>query len=558
MATLSGEKLWLKKDVGWVAEVDQKHRLQDLPGETGIGHVRWATHGGITLDNAHPHLDCTGRVAVVHNGIIENYQELRQRLSARHRLTSETDTEVIPHLIEEYLEEGHPMEEAVRLALQQLTGSYAIAAVFSGEPAKLVGARHDSPLVAGVASGSLFLASDALAFLEHTDQVLFPEDGEVVVLNGNGEVRCLDRQGQPMERTPKPLGWSSQEVSKNGHDFFMLKEILEQPETMRCALDQDPDHMNSLAMDILRARQVVITACGTSRYAALVGRYLFSRLAGKFCDVVMGSEFHYFSDSIDKTTVVIAVSQSGKTADVVEGVKRAKANGAQVLSLVNAPGSYLARISDQVIPLNCGPEICVAATKSFVNQLVVFYLLASAMMGRPNGILHDIEEISHLIEKNIRDTDETIKAVAKATYHREHFYYIARGINFAIAVEGALKLKELAYIHAEGMPAGELKHGTLALIEEGTPVVAVCPRDYTFSETLSNAMEARSRGGLIIGVSDQNNPVFHHWLPIPEVEEAYYPLVSVVPLQLLAYHLSVLRGKNPDRPRNLAKSVTVK
>lgn len=558
MATLSGGKLWLRKDVGWVADVDQRLRLQELPGETGIGHVRWATHGGVTPDNAHPHLDCTGRVAVVHNGIVENYQELRQRLSARHRFTSETDTEVIPHLIEEYLEEGHPLEEAVRLALKQVTGAYAIAAVFSGEPAKLVGARRDSPLVAGVADGSLFLASDALAFLEHTDQMLFPEDGEVVMLNGGGEVRCLDGQGKPVERTPSPLGWSYQEVSRNGHDFFMLKEILEQPETVRRALDQDADYINTLAKDILRARQVVITACGTSRYAALVGRYLFSRLAGKFCDVVMASEFHYFSDSIDKNTLVIAVSQSGETADVIEGVKQARANGAQILSLVNAPGSYLARISHRVIPLNCGPEICVAATKSFVNQLVVFYLLASAMMDRPNGISHDIEEISHLIEKNIRETDETIKEVAQAICHREHFYYIARGINFAIAVEGALKVKELAYIHAEGMPAGELKHGTLALIEEGTPVVVVCPQDNTFSETLSNAMEARSRGGLIIGVSGQNNPVFHHWLPIPTVEEAYYPLVSVVPLQLLAYHLSVLRGNNPDRPRNLAKSVTVK
>lgn len=558
MATLSGGQLWLKKDVGWVADVARKHHFQDLPGLTGIGHVRWATHGGITEANAHPHTDCSGRVAVVHNGIIENYQELRERLSVRHRFTSETDTEVIPHLIEEYLEKGHPLEEAVRLALQELTGAYAIAVVFSGEPDKLVGARRDSPLVAGVGNGSLFLASDALAFLQHTDKVLFPEDGEMVILNGNSGLTCLNAAGEPVARTPTPLGWGYQEVSKKGHDFFMRKEILEQPETMRCALQQDPEYMNSLAMDILRARQVVITACGTSRFAALVGRYLFSKLAGKFCDVVMASEFHYFSESIDKNTLVIAVSQSGETADVVQGVKQARANGAQILSLVNTPGSHLARLSHRVVHLNCGPEICVAATKSFVNQLVVFYLLASAMMNRLNGIVHTMEDISHLVETNIRETEDIVRAVAQATHHKEHFYYIARGINFAIAVEGALKVKELAYIHAEGMPAGELKHGTLALIEEGTPLVVVCPQDYTFSETLSNAMEARSRGGLIIGLSDRPNPIFHHWLPIPKVEEIYYPLVSVVPLQLLAYHLSVLRGKNPDRPRNLAKSVTVK
>ncbi len=558
MATFSEGKLWLAKDVGWVADVDRKHHLHNLPGNTGIGHVRWATHGGATLENAHPHLDCTGRVAVVHNGIVENYQELRYRLGAHHRFISETDTEVIPHLIEEYLEDGHPLEEAVRLASQQLAGSYAFVVMYSEEPGKLVGTRRDSPLIAGVASKGLFLASDAQAFLMHTDQVLYPEDCEVVVLNGSGEVRCLDSQGNPAVRHPGPLGWSVQAASKDGYDFFMLKEIMEQPQAIRSALKQDPEHIDSLALDILRARRVIITACGTSRYAALVGRYLFSKLAGKFCDVIMASELHYFSDSIDKNTLVIAVSQSGETADVVQGVKQARADGARILSLVNTPGSQLCRISNWVITLNCGPEISVAATKSFVNQIVVFYLLASAMMSPRNGLIRKMEEISQLIEKNIKDTSDAILAVAGATFTREHFYYIARGINFAIAVEGALKVKELAYIHAEGMPAGELKHGTLALIEEGTPVVVICPRDYTFRETLSNAIEARSRGGLIIGVSDQPNPVFHHWLPIPNVDEIYYPLVSVAPLQLLAYYLSVLSGNNPDRPRNLAKSVTVK
>jgi glucosamine--fructose-6-phosphate aminotransferase (isomerizing) len=311
-------------------------------------------------------------------------------------------------------------------------------------------------------------------------------------------------------------------------------------------------------MDILRARQVVITACGTSRYAALVGRYLFSEVAKKFCDVVMASEFQYFSDSIDKNTLVIAVSQSGETADVTEGIKRARANGAQVISIINRLGSILSRMSNDVIYLNCGPEIAVAATKSLVSQLAIFYLLSFTMVNQFDEAVNDLRDISQELAKTLSQNGTKLEELAERFKDSKDFYYIARGINFPIASEAALKLKEISYIHAEGLPAGELKHGTLALIEQGTPVVAICPNDYTFNETLSNAMEAKSRGASIIGVSDKKDELYDLWIEIPQVDKLFYPLVSIAPLHLLAYHLAVKQGKDPDKPRNLAKSVTVK
>jgi glucosamine--fructose-6-phosphate aminotransferase (isomerizing) len=311
-------------------------------------------------------------------------------------------------------------------------------------------------------------------------------------------------------------------------------------------------------MDILRAGQVIVTACGTSRYAALVGRYLFSKVGRKFCDVVMASEFHYFADSVDKNTVVLAVSQSGETLDVIEGVKRARDAGAHVISIVNRPYSQLAEMSHHVIHLNCGPELCVAATKSFISQLVVFYLLSFSMINSFDKAVANLRNISHKVAKTIELNNGKLVELSQELKAKSDFYYIARGINFAIASEGALKLKEVSYIHAEGMAAGELKHGTLALIEPGTPVAVICPDDYTYRETLSNAMEAKSRGAYIIAVSDKNNEIYDFWVKIPKVDELLYPIITVVPLQLLAYHLAVSRGYDPDRPRNLAKSVTVK
>ncbi len=557
MATISDGKVWLRKDKGKLEEVKQKHHLDELPGIIGIGHVRWATHGDITANNAHPHLDCHGNIAVVHNGIIENYQELRSRLEPRHRFISETDTEVIPHLIEDYIKAGVSLVEAVIRLTKELRGSYALLAISSSEPDKLVAARQDSPLVVGIADGRKFIASDALSFRVVTDQVIYVEDGEIVLVTKD-RVRSFSQDGTELEKEPSKLDWKWDEATKEGHDSFMMKEILEQPQAVRRSLMQDKKLIMETAMDIFRARQVIITACGTSRYAALIGRYAFSKLAGKFCDVIMASEFHYFDASIDKNTLVIAVSQSGETADVIQGVKRAKKRGASILSLVNVVGSSLARMSDRMIYLNCGPEIGVAATKSFVSQLTIFYLLAFAMVNKFDEGIQKLEAISYLLEKTLDDNVGKLADVAQKLKEKKDFYYIARGINFAIAGEGALKIKEIAYVHAEGMPAGELKHGTLALVEEETPVIVICPRDYTFYETLSNASETKARGAFVVGVSDQQEQLFDEWIQLTPVEEIFYPLVSIVPLQLLAYYSAIVRGLDPDKPRNLAKSVTVK
>jgi glucosamine--fructose-6-phosphate aminotransferase (isomerizing) len=563
MAVVHDSMLWVKKDVGKLAEVEKSQGLAGLPGNTAIAHTRWATHGQVTPYNAHPHVDCTGDIAVVHNGVIENYQQLRRYLEGvGHVFTSDTDSEVIPHLIEESRNgQGNgdrtPLEDAVHYAIRSLRGSFAFLAVASDEPGKIVGVAKDSPLVLGVANDGCFAASDPICFLDQTNQVIPLEDGEVSVMTRDGVV-FLDGSGTRVRKKATSVNWKWEDADKGNHAHYMLKEILEQPQAVKNAIRQDKEFFTDVAMDILRANQVIITACGSSRFAALVGRYLFSKVAGKFCGVVMAPEFHYFAESLNNNTVVIAVSQSGETADVIEGVKRAREHGARIISIVNREGTILSRLSDKIISLNAGPEIGVAATKSFSNQLVIFYLLAFAMINQFDNGVRKIEELSLVIEKAIDYDNRNLGKLVRRLDGREDFYYIARGINFAIASEGALKLKEISYIHAEGLPAGELKHGTLALIEEGTPAVVICPKDYTFYETLTNAMEAKSRGAFIIGVSDEPNDIYDYWIQIPKVEELFYPLVTVGPLQLLAYHSAIGRGKDPDRPRNLAKSVTVK
>jgi len=557
VASISDSNILLKKDVGKIAEVQGKYALDGLPGNIAIGHVRWATHGSVTVANAHPHMDCDGKIAVVHNGIIENYQELRHQLEGDHKFVSDTDTEIVCHLIETYMSVGNSLEQAVIAATQQLVGSYALVVISVDEPDRIVAVRKSSPLVIGIGDGEYFVASDALSFLEKTNQVIFMEDDEVAIITGEG-ADIYNKKGKHVNRKPTKIEWEWDQASKNGHDYFMLKEIIEGPGAIRNAATQDQKHVMDVSMNIIRAKQVVITACGSSRYAALIGRYLFSQLAGKFCDVVMASEFQYFASSIDKNTVVIAVSQSGETADVMEGVKMARAKGARIVSVVNVPGSSLARIAHKVLYLNCGPEICVAATKSFVAQLVIFYMLAFAMMNKLDQGMKKLKDLSVGVNGNFDENSQKLMVLADKLHEQGNFYYIARGINFAMASEGALKLKELSYIHAEGMPAGELKHGTIALIEEGTPVVAICPSDETYYETISNAIETKARGAFIIGVSDKNNEIYDAWVKVPEVEDIFYPLSVVLPLQLLAYYLAVRLGKDPDKPRNLAKSVTVK
>jgi len=558
IACVCDGRLLIKKDAGKVDEVIEKHNLASLPGNLAVGHTRWATHGGVTQFNAHPHSDCQGKVAVVHNGIIENNQQLRQELAKLgHKFTSETDTEVIPHLLEDELKNGCSLEQAVLNIAPRLEGSYAFLAVCLADPGKIVGTRRGNPLIVGVNAPDYYISSDALAFSQYTNHVMGLEDNEVVMLTEDG-IQFFDARGCKLVKQSRKLDHSWAETNKGGYQYFMLKEIMEQSQVLTQIVQQDEKRFTKIALDILRANQVIVTACGTSRYAALVGRYLFSKVGKKFCDVVMASEFGYFADSVDKNTVVIAVSQSGETADVVEGVKAARKAGAQVISIINRPNSILADLSHQVIYLNCGAEIAVAATKSFLSQLAIFYLLSFAMVNAFDEALAKLTALNGDIASVLDWNKSELIELSQRLKDKNDFYYIARGINFAIASEGALKLKEISYIHAEGMPAGELKHGTLALIEPGTPVVVICPADYTFSETLSNAMEAKSRGGYIIGVSDKESQIYDSWIKLPKVDELLYPMVAVVPLQLLAYYLAVNRGCDPDKPRNLAKSVTVK
>ncbi len=558
VASLCDGRLLIRKDVGKVDEVIQKQNLASLPGNIAIGHTRWATHGAVTQFNAHPHSDCGGKVAVVHNGIIENNQQLRQELiKMGHKFTSETDTELIPHLLEDELKNGCSLEQAVLNIAPRLEGSYAFLAISLDNQGKVVGTRRNNPLIVGIDAPDYYVSSDALAFSQYTNQVMNLEDNEVVMLTQEG-IEFFDAQGNKLVKQARKLdhGWA--ESHKGGYQHFMLKEIMEQAQVLGQIVRQDGKRFTEIALDILRAKQVIVTACGTSRYAALVGRYLFSKVGKKFCDVVMASEFGYFADSVDKNTVVIAVSQSGETADVIEGVKAAKDAGAQVISIVNRPNSILADLSHRVIYLNCGAEIGVAATKTFLSQLAMFYLLSFSMVNAFDEAVANLTDLSSAITRVLDWNKSELIKLSQKLKDKNDFYYIARGINFAIASEGALKLKELSYIHAEGMPAGELKHGTLALIEAGTPVVVICPTDYTFSETLSNAMETKSRGAYIIGVSDKESDIYDSWVKIPEVDELLYPMVAVVPLQLLAYYLAINRGCDPDKPRNLAKSVTVK
>jgi glucosamine--fructose-6-phosphate aminotransferase (isomerizing) len=558
VASLCDDRLIIKKDAGKVDEVIQKHNLSSLPGMVAIGHTRWATHGGVTQINAHPHSDCGGRVAVAHNGIVENNQQLRQELTRMgHRFTSETDTEVIPHLIEDELKNGCSLEQAVLNVAPKLEGSYAFLVVSLDDPGKIVGTRRNNPLIVGIDASDHYVSSDALAFSQYTNQVMGLEDNEVVVLTQEG-IEFFDARGCKLVKQVRKLDHSWAESNKGGYQHFMLKEIMEQAQVLSQIVHQDEKRFTKISLDILRANQVIITACGTSRYAALVGRYLFSKVGKKFCDVVMASEFGYFADSVDKNTVVIAVSQSGETADVVEGVKAAKNAGAQVISMVNRPNSILADLSHQVIYLNCGAEIAVAATKTFLSQLAIFYLLSFSMVNSFDEAVAKLTSLNGEIARVLDWNKNELIKLSQNLRDKNDFYYIARGINFAIASEGALKLKEISYAHAEGMPAGELKHGTLALIEPGTPVVVICPGDYTFAETLSNAIEAKSRGAYIIGVSDKGSEIYDSWVKLPTVDELLYPMVAVVPLQLLAYYLAVNRGCDPDKPRNLAKSVTVK
>ncbi len=557
IAVADGDAVAVQRRVGKIGEA-----TVDLPpGSLGFGHTRWATHGGVTEANAHPHRDESRRVALVHNGIVENYTTLKAGLLARgHAFLSETDTEVIVHLVEEALDHpenpGADLTWAVRRAFAQLDGLNAIIVLAAGRQ-ELVAAKNLSPLVIGVADDATYIASDAVALLEHTDHVIYLDDSQIATLTPEG-IALTDLEGTPRIAEIERVTWEAGDASLGDYPDFMSKEMAEQPEIVARIADTHTALAQDLARRIAAARDVYFLGCGTASYAALSGTYLLAQIAGRRSDFLLGSEFKYHERFLDTDSLVIALSQSGETVDIIEAVQAAKRRGATVAALVNVHGSTLARMADFVVPLDAGPEQCVLSTKAYTAKLAVLLLTAYALAGR----LAEGQALLRRAADGIAQALDgeclaAVRTVAAAQVGREHLFVIGRGAAYPTALEAALKIKEVSYIHAEGFAGGELKHGVIALIEEGTPCLVFAPMNETRADVLSGAMELRARGGAIIGVSPQPNEAFHVHIPVADVGDAS-PLVNVIPAQLLGYHLALLRGYDPDKPRNLAKSVTVK
>jgi len=546
----------IKKDRGKIDEVDSELDLADLPGSMGIAHVRWATHGLPTAENAHPHTDCTGEIAVVHNGIIENYLEVKEELESEgHVFRSETDTEVIPHLIEKYMDEGMDLEAATATALRKLKGAYAIAAISSREPGRVVGARKESPLIVGVGDGEFFLASDVPAILNHTKNIIYLDDGEMVIIDGDVRIRDLD--GNTVSKEVHVIDWTADMAEKAGYDHFMIKEIHEEPGAVRDTLTEMDDVMR-VVKEIGEVERVCFVACGTSYHASLVGKYLFESILGIPTDVILASEFRYSARALTDRTLAVFISQSGETADTLNALRSANSR-AKTLAIVNVLGSSATREAQHVLYTRAGPEIGVAATKTYVSQLTIIYMLVAAM-GAPE-LIEKLEKVPAIMEEALGDEDN-IRALSSHYSNVSDFFFIGRGFSYPTALEGALKLKEITYIHGEGYAAGELKHGPLALIDDGVPVVAISPPGPCHDKTLSNVEEVRARGARVIGVGSTRDEALRKEADdfiglSPEVDEVLSPLVYIVPLQLLSYYVSVERGLDPDKPKNLAKCVTV-
>jgi glucosamine--fructose-6-phosphate aminotransferase (isomerizing) len=559
-----------------VADLVQQLERSGMPsGHTGIGHTRWATHGRPTVANAHPHRDCTGRIHIIHNGIIENYRELRVELSAAgHEFTSDTDTEVVPHLIEQYYEGD--LADAVRSALQRIRGAYALVVVSADEPSRIVGARLNAPLVIGLGDDEVFVSSDITALIPFTKRVVLLGEGEVASVSPDSVV-LTSLDGSPVEPRVIAVTWEAEQAQKNGFPHFMLKEIHEQPEALRSALrgridDDGLVDLRDILLDEAHLRaldQVTIVACGSAWIAGMVTKYAIERLARVHCDVQPSSEFRYADPLIDAKTLVLAFSQSGETADTMAAVREARRHGATVIAVTNVVGSALSMEADGVVYMQSGPEICVAATKTMLNQIACGILLA-LHLGRARGTLADDEhqrlaaalaEAPDLIQEAL-GLEPQLAEMAQRYAHTRNAMYIGRGINFPVALEGALKLKEISYIHAEGYAAGELKHGPIALLDPDVPVVAIATRSRTLPKMVSNIQEVSSRDAPVIAVVTTGENPFdagfvRDLIEVPLADELISPLVNIVPLQLFAYHVAVERGCDVDQPRNLAKSVTV-
>lgn len=574
-ATLHEGKLHVKKDQGKIDDVHRLRNLDDLPGSIGIGHTRWATHGAPLQVNSHPHTDCNEQIAVVHNGIIENFDELRTDLENHgHTFKSKTDTEVVPHLIEEILRNNPSLglTDAVAEAVKKLQGSYAIAVISSEEPDKIVCVRNESPLVIGVNEKDVFFSSDIPAFLPLTNKVLIVEDGEIVTISlGKAEIRKI-ADSRIVSREPKAVDWSPEMAVKQGYPHFMIKEIHEQPDCLRNTLRVQEHYADLMSTFLDRARDVYMIACGTSYHACLAASYMFSKLAFLPTYPIIASEFtEQCGKSVNIDSTILAVSQSGETADTLASVSTARERAATILGLTNAIGSTLTRVSRVYIGQQSGPEIGVAATKTFTSQLSVMAQLALRLAKKRGKVSQDemdylaekLKKLPDIVQEIILKQEEKTKQMARKYKDAKAFFFLGRGINTATAYEGRLKLMEIAYIPAIAFPAGESKHGPISLVEPGFPVVFVCAKDGTHKTLIGNIMEMKARGASIIAIVEEGDEeikkLADDYIEVPkDIPEVLSPVPFVVPLQMLAYYMAVERGLNPDRPRNLAKSVTVK
>lgn len=575
IATIYQNHIFLKKDQGKIDEVHKLVDLDDLPGSIGIGHTRWATHGAPLKVNAHPHSDCTGEIMVVHNGIIENFLELRRELETLdHTFVSKTDTEVIPHLIEQTLKQNPKLSftEAVLESIKRLEGSYALAVMSTKEPDRIICARNESPLVIGVNGKGFFCASDIPAFLPITNKTVTVNNGELVILSSQGyEIKKI-QDGSLISREPQTVEWTSEMAVKQGYPHFMIKEIHEQPDVLRNTLRMQEHYLDLLTTFLDRANEVFLVACGTSYHACLAASYMFSKLAFLPTHPVYASEFieqHGKSVSIDST--ILAVSQSGETADTIAAVTSAQQRAATILSLTNVIGSSLTRISRVYIGTQAGPEIGVAATKTFTSQLSVLAQLALTLAKKRGKVSQDeidclqeqLDQLPATVDTIVRTQEEKVKQIAAKYKDNKVFFFLGRGISTATAFEGRLKLMEIAYIPSIAFPAGESKHGPISLIENGFPVVFVCPRDDCHKTLIGNIMEMKARGAHIIAVIEEGDEdikaLANDYIEVPKgIPGVLSPIPFAVPLQLLAYYTAIEKGLNPDMPRNLAKSVTVK
>ncbi|ACV61526.1 glucosamine/fructose-6-phosphate aminotransferase, isomerizing [Desulfofarcimen acetoxidans DSM 771] len=565
----------VEKKVGKLAALEESLEGITFTAQTGIGHTRWATHGKPSDENAHPHTDCTGKFAVVHNGIIENYLHLRDRLKEEgHEFISETDTEVLPHLLEKYYRGD--LVEAVRLVIQQLRGSYAMVVLCMEEPDKIVAARQDSPLVVGLGENENFLASDIPAILKYTKRALILEDGEIVVLTAD-KVTVFNRSNHEVDKKVFEVPWKAEQAEKQGYEHFMLKEIFEQPKVLRDTVRGriSDDNSSVLLKDISLGREEIkkikklfITACGTAYHAGVVGKYVIEKLVRLPVEVDIASEYRYRDPIIDPDSLVIVISQSGETADTLAALREAHRKGARVIAVTNVVDSSIAREADDVIYTWAGPEIAVASTKAYTTQLIAMYLLAlyfaeirGTLQGSEiNEILTSLRQVPGQVQEMLNDTAQ-IQDFAGQYARHENAFFIGRGLDYTVATEGALKLKEISYIHAEAYAAGELKHGTLALIVENMPVVALATQPALLEKMISNIKEVHARGASIIGVALEGiaemEEVSEKVIYIPRTHPVLTSVLTVVPLQLLAYYMAVARGCDVDKPRNLAKAVTV-